>query len=219
VVLPTPPKVIIFDFDGVILDSAEIKLHAYAVLYADEAPEKIQVLLQHAWLNGGITRRTKIEYYERNLFGRSGDVETVEALAQRYSEIVYQAVLRCPFVEGAEALLERASAADVAMHVVSGTPERELRQIIAKRNLSHFFRSVWGAPATKPDSFRKILVTEGYGRAETLAVGDSHTEYLAARNVGIPFLGIVPQGSENPFPADVVVCQSLVDSDKLLKIK
>ena len=191
--LSTLPKVIIFDFDGVILDSAEIKLRAYAALYAGEDPEKIQVLLRHSRLHGGITRRPKIEYYERTLFGRSGDVETVEALAHRYSEIVYQAVLDCPFVEGAEALLAKASAAGVRMHVVSGTPELELRQIIADRNLSRFFRSICGAPATKPDSFREIVALERCDRAELLAVGGSLTEYLAARSADIPFLGIVPR--------------------------
>jgi beta-phosphoglucomutase-like phosphatase (HAD superfamily) len=33
---PNPPKVIIFDFDGVILDSADIKLRGYIMIYAAE---------------------------------------------------------------------------------------------------------------------------------------------------------------------------------------
>jgi phosphoglycolate phosphatase len=216
--LPTPPKVIIFDFDGVILDSAEIKLQAYATLYADEDPKKLKELLEHSRLNGGITRAVKFEYYERVLFGRSSDAKSIEALARRYSEIVYNAVLNCPFVEGADILLKKASTAGIRMHVVSGTPARELRQIISQRSISQFFRSIYGAPATKPDSFRNIVAIERCDPEDILAVGDSLTEFFAAQDAHIPFLGIVPRTSENSFPAYVVVRESLVDIGKLLKI-
>jgi beta-phosphoglucomutase-like phosphatase (HAD superfamily) len=57
--LPHPPKVIIFDFDGVILDSAAIKLQAYSDIYAREDPDKLPLLVEHATYHGGITRRAK----------------------------------------------------------------------------------------------------------------------------------------------------------------
>src|SRR5215467_2801435 len=125
-VLPHPPKVIIFDFDGVILDSANIKLRAYSAIYSGEDPKKLAALISHSQLHGGITRRTKFEYYEREFFGRNGDPASVEAL------------LACPFIEGAEQLLRRASG-KVAMHVVSGTPDSELHQVIQERGLAQFF--------------------------------------------------------------------------------
>src|SRR5215469_3044643 len=98
-VLPHPPKVIIFDFDGVILDSANIKLRAYSAIYSGEDPKKLTALIAHSQLHGGITRRIKFEYYEREFFGRNGDPASVEALCQRYSDIVFKAVLVCPFIE------------------------------------------------------------------------------------------------------------------------
>jgi beta-phosphoglucomutase-like phosphatase (HAD superfamily) len=60
-VLPHPPKVIIFDFDGVILNSANIKLRAYSAIYSDEDPKKLTTLIAHSQLHGGITRRMKLE--------------------------------------------------------------------------------------------------------------------------------------------------------------
>jgi hypothetical protein len=121
-VLPHPPKVIIFDFDGVILDSANIKLRVYSAIYSGEDAKKLAALIVHSQLHGGITRRIKFEYYEREFFGRNGDPASIEALCQRYSDIVFKAVLACPFIEGAEQLLRGASG-KVAMHVVSGTPD------------------------------------------------------------------------------------------------
>jgi len=125
--LPAPPRAIIFDFDGVILDSAQLKVDAYVTIYADEDPAKVRVLVQHAHLHGGTTRRVKFVHYERALFGRAGDPETVERLSARYSQLVYDAVVKCAFIEGAQSLLS-AAAGKVDMHVVSGTPEDELRK-------------------------------------------------------------------------------------------
>ena len=45
--LPNPPKVIIFDFDSVILDSADIKLRAYSTIYSGEDPKRLGLLLSH----------------------------------------------------------------------------------------------------------------------------------------------------------------------------
>ena len=38
-----------------------------------------------------------------------------------------------------------------------------------------------------------------------LAVGDSMTEYLAAKDNDIAFLGVVSEGANNLFPPDVTV--------------
>ena len=63
---------------------------------------------------------------ERELFGRLGDPERVERLSGRYSALVFDAVMRAPFVEGAYPLLTAAKGR-IDVHVVSETPEEELR--------------------------------------------------------------------------------------------
>ncbi len=216
--LPTPPSVIIFDFDGVILDSARLKLDAYLSVYAGEAPDKLRQVKAYAELHGGITRRTKFIHYERELFGRAGDPQSIDRLCRRYADAVYQGVLQCPFVAGAEALLRKAEG-KVKMHVVSGTPETELVEIVKARGLAPFFRSVRGAPATKPQTFAQIVAAEREPRDRILAVGDSMTEYLAAREVDIAFLGIVSDGVDSLFPPEVPVRSSLLDADTLLGIR
>jgi len=216
--LPVLPRAIIFDFYGVILDSAQLKVDAYVDIYADEDPAKLRQLVQHAHLHGGTTRRVKFAQYERELFGRSGDRVTVERLSSRYSQLVYDAVLRCAFIEGAESLLS-AAAGKVDMHVVSGTPEDELRRVIEARGLARFFQSVWGAPATKPVAFDRILRDNGYAAASVVAIGDSMTECWAAEQLAIPFLGIVPEHGSTPFPAGVPTQSSLKNVAALLGIR
>jgi phosphoglycolate phosphatase-like HAD superfamily hydrolase len=216
VTLPFPPQAIIFDFDGVILDSAGLKVDAYVTIYADEDPAKVQQLVRHAHLHGGTTRRTKFAQYEKELFGRSGDAESVERLSQRYTQLVLGAVLRSAFIAGAQALL--AAAKDkVDMHVVSGTPDEELRLVIAERDLAPFFKTVWGAPATKVEAFGRILRDHRYEAARVVAIGDSMTEFWAAEALGIPFLGIA-NGSAASFPARVPTEPTLQNVGALLGI-
>jgi phosphoglycolate phosphatase-like HAD superfamily hydrolase len=216
--LPHPPKVIIFDFDGVILDSAAIKLQAYSDIYAREDPDKLRLLVEHATYHGGITRRAKFEYYERELFGRSGDAESLDLLCERYFDAVYRAVLACSFIEGARELLEQAER-KARMHVVSGTPNDELNRIVRERGLSRFFRSVHGAPATKRERFAEIVREEECAPSQALAIGDSMTEFEAARDHDIPFLGIVPPALKSPFPAGVRTWPTLSDAAARLGIK
>ena len=138
--------------------------------------------------------------------------------SRRYSNIVLEAVLTCPFIEGAEQLL-RCANGKVTMHVVSGTPDSELHQVIRERELARFFRSIRGAPAMKPEAFHRIATDEACARKDMLVVGDSMTEYMAAQDVGLPFLGIVPARIENPFPASVHVWPTLRNAEKRLRIE
>lgn len=210
-----PPCAIIFDFDGVIVDSAQIKLDAYVTIYADEDPRKVEELVRHAELHGGTTRRVKFAQYERELFGRSGDPESVERLSGRYSQLVFDAVMKCPFIDGAQALLATA-ANKTDMHVVSGTPQDELRRTVVARGLAPFFKTVRGAPATKPEAFAEILRSGGHAAASVVAIGDAMTEFWAAEALGIPFLGIVPKHGSSHFPAGVPTLPSLKDAAALL---
>lgn len=206
--LPLPPKAILFDFDGVIVESTGIKREAYATVYQGEPADKIAAVLDYQRLNGGLGRREKFTYFERRVFGRLADAASIERLAQSYRDLVYNAVLACPFVTGAIEFLELARGR-VDMHVISGTPQAELVDIICIRRLVAYFRSVYGAPLSKHDAFARIIADNAYEAASIIAIGDATTEFDAARQLGVPFLGIVPPRDDNPFPVDVATLPSL----------
>ncbi len=215
--IPQPPVALLMDFDGVILDSVELKTQAFATVYRGEAPSKIEQVLAYQRLHGGVTRRTKFEYFERNIFGRPGDDETVGRLASRYRDLVYEAVVACPFVCGAENFLG-GTQGRIDLHVISGTPQEELREIIARRNLASYFQTIVGAPTTKRAAFQTILSDRKLIATGAAAIGDALTEYWAAEELGIPFIGVAPDGQSNPFPAAVPVVRTLEDLPRVLGI-
>ena len=216
--LPQPPAALLMDFDGVILDSMQLKTQAFATVYRDESVAKREEVLAYQRLHGGVTRRTKFAYFERHIFARSGDAAVVERLANAYRDLVYDAVVACAFVPGAERFLDLARGR-IELHLISGTPQDELRNIVALRGLTPYFRSVVGAPTTKRDAFAAILAEHRHPPAATVAIGDATTEYDAACELGIPFVAVVPPGAGNAFPPAVPVVASLETLPRVLGLR
>ncbi|MBB3770159.1 HAD superfamily hydrolase (TIGR01509 family) [Angulomicrobium tetraedrale] len=200
---PSPHvKALILDFDGVILDSAGVKTQAFAHCYVGEGAGKIAAVVDYQQRHGGIGRREKFVHFERSLFGRPADPDSLDALCKRFAAFIETAMLEVPFIPGARETL-RALHGRVPLHLVSGMPEDELIAVLAQRGLTPFFVSVAGAPKHKQEEFRRILDVEGLAPEEALAVGDSTTEFEAARHLGIPFVAIVAEGAPDFFPPDV----------------
>ena len=193
---------ILFDFDGVILDSARLKTEAFVHCYAGAPEDRLREIVAYQERHGGIGRREKFAHFERTLFGRSGDAATVDELCARFARHVDTAMLEAPFIPGAlEAL--RALSDRMPLHLVSGMPEIELRQVVEKRGLAPFFASIDGSPTTKLTAFRRILDERRTAPTHALAIGDSLTEYDAACALGIPFLAVRADGAPDFFPPHV----------------
>ncbi|MGY8635359.1 HAD hydrolase-like protein [Bradyrhizobium sp. 14AA] len=211
------PAAAILDFDGVVLRSVEIKAQAFAEIYREEKPARIAAVMAYQHAHGGVNRREKFRHFEREIFGRVGDESVVEKLSARYTAIVHEAVVRCPFVDGVYDFIT-SYFQRLAVHVVSGTPENELSDIIERRGLKPYFRTIAGAPVLKLDAFRRIIRTSLLTADQAIAVGDSPTEYAAAKELGIPFVGIVDYNTTNPFPDSVPVLSDLRGLADLLQL-
>lgn len=204
----------LLDFDGVIVESVALKIQAFVDIYRDATPEQLARIHEHQRLHGGVTRRLKFDYFEREVFGRPATPEALDRLTADYAGRVHGAVLACPLVPGALEFLETTHR-QTELHVVSGTPHDELRDIVARRGLSRYFRSVVGAPTTKRDAFAAILAASRHPPGRVVAVGDAITEFDAARSLGIAFLGIAAV-KENSFPDGVQVLPTMEGAARVL---
>jgi phosphoglycolate phosphatase len=200
--LPTSPRSILLDFDGVIVDSVAIKARGFHYAYPEATPEQIVAIDTYQHAHGGVSRREKFRHFEKALFGREPTPEAIEVLSDRFRTAVLDKVMACAFIAGAEDFL--ATTADrTKLHLISGTPQDELQDIVRKRDLARHFREVIGAPTLKQAAFAQLLEADGHAPEQAVAVGDSTTEYDAACALGIPFVAIVAEGETSPFPAGV----------------
>lgn len=179
---------VVLDFDGVILESTEIKTETFAALYAEQGPAIVAAVVRHHLDNLGISRFEKFAWISEHLLGRPLAAAEREALGRRFAELVRDRVLAAPFVPGAEEALTTLAARGLPLVIASGTPEDELRWIVARRGLAGLFRGVHGAPRGKPEILREVLAELALAPGEVLFVGDGTTDHDAARATGVAFL-------------------------------
>jgi phosphoglycolate phosphatase-like HAD superfamily hydrolase len=181
-----PFTTLVFDCDGVILNSNRIKTDAFrsvALRYgADVAEALVQFHVQH----GGVSRYRKFEHLLANILGKVDNEKEVQTLASAYGEYVYRELLQCEIAPGLHEL--RKATADHAWMVVSGGDEAELRRVFAARGLDVLFeRGVHGSPATKDVILQRELSTANL-ELPALFVGDSRYDHEAAQRAGLQFV-------------------------------
>jgi phosphoglycolate phosphatase-like HAD superfamily hydrolase len=180
-------RTIVFDFDGVILESADVKTNAFVELYADHGADIVARVREHHLANLGISRFKKFAWIAEHVLGRPLKPGESEALGERFGALALTRVLEAPFVPGAEAALA-ALTGTMPLIVASGTPQGELDLIVERRALRPRFVEVHGSPAEKPAIVRALIARLGVAPHEVLFVGDGMSDYQAAREVGVEFL-------------------------------
>lgn len=193
-------KAILFDFDGVILESASIKTEAFAAMAEPYPPEIRKAFVDYHLSHMGISRAVKFRYLLEELLDEPVTETKLDELGQKFSAIVHGKILAAPFVPGAKEFMEE-SYRTLDLYIVSGTPQEEMRNIAAERGIENYFKAVYGSPAKKEEIIERILRDDGYGSTEVLFVGDADTDLNAAKHCGIPFVGRRTPENEEVFQA------------------
>jgi len=186
---------VVFDFDGTVVDSNEIKRRAFfeateafdptgatveAALAAPDPGDRFDVL-------GRVARELAAAGaappgHSAEAFGR--------ALAEAYGRICEDAIAAADEIPGALEALRWLEARGVARFVSSATPEVPLLRVVARRGLAPWFEGIYGRPAPKTEHLAAIAERTGAAPDELLLVGDGEDDRQAARAFGCPFAGV-----------------------------
>lgn len=176
---------LIFDCDGVILDSNQVKTAAFYKAALPYGTEAADALVAYHVANGGISRYQKFEYFLREIVGHEG-LAPLEGLLARYATQVREGLLGCRIAEGLDEL--RAALPRSNWLIVSGGDQNELREVFAARGLTRYFNGgIYGSPSDK----REILAREiqnGHVELPALFIGDSRFDYVCATEAGLDFV-------------------------------
>ena len=179
---------IIFDFDGVIADTNEIRIDGFEFLFSDFPRAQVQILADYCRRNGGMSRYEKIRYFFEKIRKENIDDAKINLFAQKYSAIVKHKIIEAAPIEGSlEFLSAHRNKYDFA--VVSGSDQEELRDVCVQRKIDHFFIEILGSPISKKRNLAEILSKLKWQREDCLFVGDSINDLQAARENGIDFIG------------------------------
>ncbi|MGJ5627860.1 HAD family hydrolase [Nostoc sp. CALU 1950] len=181
-------KTLVFDCDGVILNSNKLKTEAFYQVALPYGEDAAQALVNFHVQNGGISRYRKFEYFLQTIIGEYSQPETLNELLLAYASTVRVGLLTCSL---APRLLElRNYLPNTRWLIVSGGDQSELRQVFTTQGIAHLFDGgIFGSPDTKEqillrEKERINLITPA------LFLGDSQYDYLAASQTGLDFIFI-----------------------------
>jgi len=210
-------RAIFFDFDGVLVESLDVKVEAFRKLYAPHGALVERQAVDYYVREAGVPRLRRFRHCHKHLLGQELTNDEVQALSDQFADMVEDLVVVCDGVPGAQEFLE-AFSATIPCFVVSATPDAELKRILRRRRINHFFVAAYGSPPNKSETIAEVLAARRQSAADTVMVGDGLADYRAATKNGIRFIGRTHKRWRNPFPEGTVAIDDLRDLARVLEL-
>lgn len=191
-------KNFILDFDGVLVESLDIKSKGFYRIYSKYGNDIGSKVVMHHNNNLGMPRKEKFKYYHRFFLNKLlNDIE-LKSIESEFSKYIVDKIIKCKEVEGSIDFLENFKN-NLNFWIVSATPDKELKYIIKKRNLSKFFKNCYGSNFNKPEAIEKIINIYNLDKNETAYIGDAFSDYKAAMKSNVFFIMRKTKGNFDSF--------------------
>lgn len=177
---------IFFDFDGVLAESVSIKTDAFKQMYLYKGEEFANKVEQYHLENGGISRYEKFKVFNGEWLGEEINQQKIDELAQVFSNLVIDGVVNSIEVKGTLDFLNSSQA--YKKYIITGTPTVEIKPILERRRMNHFFKEAYGAPEKKGYWVKQILISEDISPNQCVFIGDALADYRAAIENDVPFI-------------------------------
>lgn len=179
-------KAIIFDFDGVITESVDVKTRAFKELFKDYPQSLVSAIEKFHLDNGGMSRFDKFRHIYKNILNKELSEAEFNRLCVDFNKLVVEDVVKAPLVKGVKSFLD--SYKDrLPMYIVSATPDSEIKEIVGRKGLEKYFLAVYGSPATKAECIKNVLGRQNHPAKSILFIGDSRNDHHAAQETGVIF--------------------------------
>lgn len=181
-------KTIVFDCDGVILDSNQLKTQAYfdtAMAFGANEQQATALMEYHVRL-GGISRYPKFEYFLSDILEQPIKQADIDFLLDRFASEIHHGLLHCKVADGLVEL--RKQYPTMRWMVLSGGDQQELRQLFKERKLDNLFDAgIFGSPDNKDQVLARELANDNIQKP-ALFLGDSKYDHQASIAAGLDFM-------------------------------
>ncbi len=179
---------LVFDCDGVVLDSNKVKTEAFYQATLPYGKAAARAMVDYHVANGGVSRYKKLAYFLEQIAPNNADQQgtDLEALLQAYASEVREGLLSCEIAPGLETLRQQTH--NARWLIVSGGDQTELRDVFAQRGIAdRFDGGIFGSPDTKDEILARELTSANI-QHPALFLGDSKYDYQATRAAGLDFV-------------------------------
>lgn len=182
-------KNILWDFDGVLIDSNHIRENGFIHVLKDFPQDQIDKLIIFHKLNGGLSRYVKFRYFFETIRNEVCEDEIIDKYCSLFSDIMKKNLLNPNLLINETINFVKNNYLNYNMFIVSGSDQTELRYLVGEFDLTKYFKGIYGSPKNKIDLVREILDLNNFRPEQSVLIGDSINDFDAASNNNISFVG------------------------------
>jgi phosphoglycolate phosphatase-like HAD superfamily hydrolase len=181
-------RAVVFDFDGTLVDSNEIKWRAFEVCFA-EFPERRTEILAYCRAHHHAPRWEKFRHVYEQVLGLRYTPEIEATLLRRFDEETTQQIIAASEIPGATRFLDMVGQRRTTA-VLSGTPHDTLLLILGARGWRHYFTVIQGAPIDKTEWLKRFRSQYEPAGEDVVFFGDTQEDANAAKAAGCTFIAV-----------------------------
>ena len=204
--------VAIFDYDGVIADSSEVKTRVFEKFFR-RYPRIYAEMVRFHRVNKGTSRYFQLRYMA-GLLGGGQDVAS--SLIAEMSQLMISEVSCVKLIPGMRRILERFAATN-RLFIVSNSPVDELHHSLQNLEIETLFAGIYGSheTSTKKTNLQLCLAECSLERHQCVYIGDTQKDHEAAASLGLRFIGF--KNSLSAFSTDVQFVSSAIELEHELE--
>lgn len=183
-------EAIIFDFDGVIMDTNHLKREAFKEVfqkYSNIDNEKIMKLLSPG--------RTRFEIFEEFIKYCSPKELSIQNVLKEYSDLSFN---KLRAAKTTNFFFNNKSIENLNYFIVSAAFQEDLVKIIKNSILNGFVetKKVFGSPKTKYENIKSLYLNQTLKSRNILLIGDSESDWVVSNHFGYDFIFVSDWSSE-----------------------
>lgn len=180
---------ILWDFDGVLMDSMPVRNRGFEIVLSGFPKEEVKDLMDFHLKNGGLSRYVKFRYFFENIRNEEVTEDEIKNWAWKFSDVMRKELINENLLITETVEFVKRNHETFNMHIVSGSDQEELRFICEQLNLKPYFKSVNGSPTPKKELVAELMKSNKYRKEKTVLIGDSINDFDAAKINEIEFMG------------------------------
>ncbi len=181
---------IIFDFDGVIINSHKIKTMAFYNIFKIHGEHIAQKAKKFHLENTGRSRYFKFKFIIKNILKSKISKNQIKILDENFDNYIEKKIKK---LKPSQYLLKflKNNQKKYNFFISTGTPQNKIRKILLDKKIFKFFNNVYGSPSLKIKHIQKIQKNN----KKTIFIGDSFEDFKASKYTNTNF--ILKINSEN----------------------
>lgn len=183
-------KAILWDFDGVIMDSMSVRDQGFVEVLKDYPKDQVGDLLAFHRKNGGLSRYVKFRYFFEEIRKESITEQEIQNWANQFSSIMKELLVNPELLIQDSLAFIKKKYKTIPMHIISGSDQTELLFLCAQLGIESYFKSIHGSPTPKKQLVKVVLQANNYRKSDCILIGDSWNDLEAAEYNQISFAGV-----------------------------